>query len=98
MLNGYFLTDEHAASSYGIPVLVAPDGEALGPLDIIGESGGTGNTWRPARFMVERWLRLASRTAGERTAGGRFLCPRSPEPPTDGDDDDAFPHLPPVRP
>ena len=31
----YMLTTDHAASSYGSPVLVAPDGVAYGPLDTL---------------------------------------------------------------
>ncbi len=32
---GWRLTTEHAAASYGVPVLVAPDGGAVGDLDIL---------------------------------------------------------------
>ena len=32
--NGWRLTTAHSASSYGQPVLVRPDGSALGPADI----------------------------------------------------------------
>lgn len=34
-LDGWKITTEHAASSYGIPVLVAPNGKAFGPDDEI---------------------------------------------------------------
>ncbi len=39
---GWKLTTEHAAASYGEAVLVAPDGNAVGELDMIGlaEDGG----------------------------------------------------------
>jgi len=30
----FVVTDEHAASSYGVPVVVCPDGEALGDADL----------------------------------------------------------------
>lgn len=33
---GWRLTTDHAASSYGQPVLVSPDGRAFGPGDIAG--------------------------------------------------------------
>lgn len=39
--HGWKLTTEHAASSYGIPVLVAPDGTAYGKSDVL-PSGSTG--------------------------------------------------------
>ena len=32
---GWQLTTEHSASSYGLPVLVAPDGEALGDGEMV---------------------------------------------------------------
>ncbi len=35
---GWRLTTSHAASSYGQPVLVRPDGQALGPGDILSPS------------------------------------------------------------
>lgn len=35
--DGFCLSDEHASSSYGIPVLVGPDGTAYGPGDFIDE-------------------------------------------------------------
>lgn len=31
----YTLTTDHAASSYGMPILVGPDGTAYGPLDYL---------------------------------------------------------------
>ena len=34
----YTLTTEHSASSYGRPVLIAPDGTAFGPSDCMGDS------------------------------------------------------------
>lgn len=34
---GWRLTTDHAASSYGQPVLVSPDGRAFGPGDIAGK-------------------------------------------------------------
>lgn len=37
---GWILTTEHAASSYGVPVLVSPDGEAYGKGDIVADDDG----------------------------------------------------------
>lgn len=39
LFNGWTLSTEHAASSYGIPVLVDRNGEAYGPADIIVHGG-----------------------------------------------------------
>ena len=33
------LSDEHAMSCYGIPVLVLPDGRVIGPGTVVGEDG-----------------------------------------------------------
>ena len=33
--NGWTLTTDHAASSYGQPVLVSPDGDAYGTVDLL---------------------------------------------------------------
>lgn len=35
LVNGWRLTTEHAASSYGVPVLVDPEGVAYGPADML---------------------------------------------------------------
>lgn len=35
MMGEYRLTTEHAASSYGIPVLVDEEGNAYGPMDVL---------------------------------------------------------------
>lgn len=57
----FTLTANHAASSYGIPVLVDEEGSAFGPSDII----ATGET---AKAFVQRWMaggmRIARRSFG----------------------------------
>lgn len=59
------LTTEHAASSYGLPVL-AVDGEPYGPADIL-PSG------EPAVAWVTRWSTEPARTADELDMARAFL-------------------------
>jgi len=61
----YTLTTEHAASSYGMPVLVV-DGAAYGPGDLLSD-GESASEW------VERWSRDPERTEDERDDARRFL-------------------------
>jgi hypothetical protein len=64
------LTDEHAQSNYGIPVLVieSPDASAaFGPADTIGDSG------IPAATVVFEWAKNPARTPQERQAANSFL-------------------------
>ena len=64
------LTTDHAASSYGSPVLVieAEDVKgAYGPADTIGDSGIRGAD------IVAAWDRKLDRTPEERAAAGSYL-------------------------
>jgi hypothetical protein len=61
----YTLTTDHAASSYGLPVLVC-DGEAYGPGDIL-PSGESAAEW------VTRWMRSPGRTAQDLEVGWAFV-------------------------
>ena len=57
MLNldrGYQLTTERAESSYGIPVLVAPNGTALGPNDICPAINGDDLGWLDAMYTAKQ--------------------------------------------
>ena len=46
----YCLTTEHAASSYGVPVLVDEDGIAYGPADIVTTLAAVPARWEPDWF------------------------------------------------
>lgn len=53
---GWRLTTEHPSSSYGIPVLVDPDGEAVGDEDLVslnkrGYPIDDGEEWIPGRVI-----------------------------------------------
>ena len=62
------LTCDHAASSYGQPVLVLPDGSALGPAEIDADLGYTGLECGPngEETAAERSLYDAALSAGYR--------------------------------
>ena len=64
------LTNEHSASSYGIPVLVIDAGHVsgvFGPADTIGDTAIT------AAYIVAGWGRNPARTQDERQAAAAFL-------------------------
>lgn len=63
-----YLTDEHSASSHGLPVLVRGS-VAYGPRDVMEDYRGGIIT---AAAYVERWL-SRPRTRAEREAGESFL-------------------------
>ncbi len=67
----YVLTDEHSASSYGIPVLVhRQTEEAFGPADIVACYPSWG--FMPAKEAVERLSRMTKLTYDEQQAVDRF--------------------------
>ena len=53
----YTLTTEHAASSYGQPVLIGPDGLAYGPHDLMrdryGEYRAAGDIFSDSLFLID---------------------------------------------
>lgn len=49
---GWTLSTDHAASSYGQPVLVGPDGAVYGPLDTLEYEGRTMDAWAVVRGMA----------------------------------------------
>lgn len=65
---GWQVTAEHAASSYGMPVLVSPNGDAIGDGDVVclgGDGSLCGDLFegrlvagRTIREMVEAAMRL----------------------------------------
>ncbi|MEW5765742.1 MAG: hypothetical protein ACOYXN_13625 [Acidobacteriota bacterium] len=63
--DGFWLTVEHAASSYGVPVL-ARNGAVYGPGDVLPSGEG-------ASAFVEAWAKREVRSPGERAAARRFL-------------------------
>lgn len=72
------LTTEHAASSYGLPVLVGPSGAALGPLDIVEAYTSWGHM--PARRVLERLVRPLRLTADQAALVAAFLAQGRPRP------------------
>lgn len=60
------LSTEHAACSYGLPVVVA-DGQAYGPGDVL-PGGKLATEW------VLLWASEPGRTPGERDDAARFLA------------------------
>jgi len=73
VLGHFYLTTDHAASSYGIPVLVGPDNTAYGPGDILGSDAPLSCQFQPAGHMVRRWTRLTGRTVEEQEGAQLFL-------------------------
>jgi hypothetical protein len=66
------LTDEHAASSYGQPVLVnRASGETFGPADILQPHPSWPSL--PASGIVERMAKTAKLTDEERAFVARFV-------------------------
>ena len=63
----YVLTTDHAASSYGFPVLVGPDGTAFGPEDHI--PGTSSPAWM--------WVDWASVTPEAEPMQARFVNARA---------------------
>lgn len=68
----YRLSDEHSASSYGIPVLVTEDGEQLGPSDYVYESDTAGVT---AKALAESLIPAAYQDASSRGRSWESLSP-----------------------
>ena len=64
------LTDEHAASSYGLPVLVI---EAQDVSGVFGPADAIGGTSITAARIVLGWARRPGRTPEERDAAALFL-------------------------
>ena len=54
--NVYRLTCDHAASSYGIPVLVDEDGEAYGVCDHLPSGESAGELVDTAATLIERFF------------------------------------------
>ena len=80
---GLVLTDEHAASSYGLPVLVDQAHlQTLGPADLLGGFHGQGLCF--AGDLVRRWMAMPERTIEERAMGEAFLHPMDALFPGDG--------------
>lgn len=66
-MNGWSLSTDHAASSYGQPVLVAPDGLAFGPADLLSGAQvaeALGTTQGYVRVMINRGV-LPGRQIGK---------------------------------
>lgn len=69
------LSDEHSASSYGLPVLVhLSDGTAYGPADIILPYPSWG--LQPAARAVRRMAKIATLDPEQRRAVARFCAAR----------------------
>lgn len=68
----YQLSDEHSASSYGIPVLVTEDGEQLGPADIVRYSDTA--SWT-AKAIAELLIPSAYQDAASRGRTWERLSP-----------------------
>jgi len=72
LLPAFELSTEHAASSYGQPVLVNRDtGEAFGPGDIV--KCYPSWPYQPASVAVERMAKRKKFTADEQTFVDRFI-------------------------
>jgi hypothetical protein len=65
------LTSEHAASSYGLPVLVV-NREAFGPADVVLDPEDPDNVTLAAE-VVHAWASQPERTPEERDAARRYL-------------------------
>lgn len=55
----YRITCNHAASSYGIPVLVDADGRPYGPADVLPGGEMAASITRAARDFIERFCAMA---------------------------------------